>query len=130
MIALRDMAMMTLEDIAQTAHMSFEQWLLARNVHKEAYDYIKVLAASQTGQADLRLTPAPDVLGHMAAAGPIKMNLVEGSCATVANPGTISFALLMEKVIKDNGGEVLRNSPVVEVIIDNGCSQGRHLPDR
>jgi monoamine oxidase len=124
MIALRDMAVMTLEDIAQTAHMSFEQWLLARNVHKEAYDYIKVLAASQTGQADLRLTPAPDVLGHMAAAGPIKMNLVEGSCATVANPGTISFALLMEKVIKDNGGEVLRNSPVVEVIIDNAVVKG------
>ncbi len=124
MVALRDMAVMTLEDIAQTAHMSFEEWLQARNVHKEAYDYIKVLAASQTGQADLRLTPAPDVLGHMAAASPIKMNLVEGSCATVANPGTISFALLMENVIKENGGEVLRNSPVIEVNIDKGVVNG------
>jgi monoamine oxidase len=124
MIALRDMATMTLQDIAQTAHMSFEQWLQARNVHKEAYDYIKVLAASQTGQADLRLTPAPDVLGHMAAAAPIKMNLVEGSCSTVANPGTISFALLLENVIKENGGEVLRNSPVIEVNIDKGVVNG------
>jgi len=124
MIALRDMATMTLGDIAQTAHMSFEQWLLARNVHKEAYDYIKVLAASQTGQADLRLTPAPDVLGHMAAASPIKMNLVEGSCSTVANPGTISFALLLGNVIKENGGEVLRSAPVTEVVIDKGVVKG------
>lgn len=124
MIALRDMATMSFADIAQTAHMSFEQWLQARNVHKEAYDYIKVLAASQTGQADLTLTPAPDVLGHMSTAAPIKMNLVEGSCATVANPGTISFALLMEQVVKENGGEVLRNATVVEVIIDNGVMKG------
>ncbi|MCK7504292.1 MAG: FAD-dependent oxidoreductase [Desulfobacterales bacterium] len=124
MIALRDMATMTLGDIAQTAHMSFEQWLLARNVHKEAYDYIKVLAASQTGQADLRLTPAPDVLGHMAAASPIKMNLVEGSCSTVANPGTISFALLLGNVIKENGGEILRSTPVTEVVIDKGVVKG------
>ena len=124
MVALRDMATMTFADIAQTAHMSFEQWIRARNVHKEAYDYIKVLAASQTGQADLNLTPAPDVLGHMMTAGPIKMNLVEGSCATVANPGTISFALLLENVIKENGGEVLRNSPVIEVNIDKGVVNG------
>ena len=124
MMALRDMATMSLADIAQTAHMSFEQWLQARNVPKEAYDYIKVLAASQTGQADLNLTPAPDVLGHMAAAAPIKMNLVEGSCATVANPGTMAFALLMEQALKESGGQVLRSAPVVEVIIDGGVVKG------
>lgn len=124
MKALRDMGTMTMDDIGQTRHMSFEDWIRARNVTKEAYDYIKVLAASQTGQADLRLTPAPDVLVHMAAAGPIKMNLVEGSCASVPNPGTISFALLMEQVIKENGGKVQRNSPVVDVIIENGAAKG------
>ncbi|HOG07118.1 MAG: FAD-dependent oxidoreductase [Syntrophales bacterium] len=124
MMALRDMALMSLADIAQTAHMSFEQWLQARNVPKEAYDYIKVLAASQTGQADLNLTPAPDVLGHMATAGPIRMNLVEGSCATVANPGTMAFALLMEQALTAHGGKVLRSAPVVEVIIENGVVKG------
>lgn len=124
MKALRDMATMSFEDVAQTAHMSFEEWLLARNVCKEAYDYIKVLAASQTGQADLRLTPAPDVLGHMCIAADIKMNLVDGSCATVANPGTIAFALLMEKVLVENGGKVLRNTPVVETIIQKGKVMG------
>ncbi len=124
MIALRDMAMMTFADIAQTAHMSFEQWIRARNVPQEAYDYIKVLAASQTGQADLNLTPAPDVLGHMATAGPIRMNLVDGSCATVANPGTMAFPLLMEEALKENGGEVLRNTPVAEVIIEKGAVKG------
>ena len=124
MKALRDMGTMTMDDIGQTRHMSFEDWIQARNVNKEAYDYIKVLAASQTGQADLRVTPAPDVLVHMATAGPIRMNLVEGSCASVPNPGTISFALLMEQVLKENGGKVLRNSPVVDVIIENGVAKG------
>lgn len=124
MKALRDMALMNFDDVAQTAHMSFEEWLQARNVHREAYDYIKVLAASQTGQADLALTPAPDVLGHMCIAGDIKMNLVEGSCSTVANPGTMAFALLMEEVLKENGGEVRRNSAVVETIIEKGRVKG------
>ena len=124
MKALRDMALLTMDDIGKTRHMSFEAWLQARNVTKEAYDYIKVLAASQTGQADLNLTPAPDVLVHMATAIPIKMNLVEGSCASVPNPGTISFALLMEKVIKANGGDVLRGCPVVDVIIENDVAKG------
>lgn len=124
MKALRDMGTMTMDDIGQTRHVSFEDWIQARNVNKEAYDYIKVLAASQTGQADLRVTPAPDVLVHMATAGPIRMNLVEGSCASVPNPGTISFALLMEQVLKENGGKVLRNSPAVDVIIENGVAKG------
>jgi monoamine oxidase len=124
MKVLRDMATMNFNDVAQTAHMSFEAWLQALNVHKEAYDYIKVLAASQTGQADLRMTPAPDVLGHMCIASDIKMNLVDGSCSTVANPGTISFALLMEQLIKEKGGDVLRDSPVAEVIIEQGAVKG------
>ncbi len=124
MITLRDMALMSFDDVAQTAHMSFEEWLQARNVHKEAYDYIKVLAASQTGQADLNVTPAPDVLGHMCIANDIKMNLVTGSCATVANPGTISFALLMEDLLQENGGEIIRNAPVAEVIIEKGVVKG------
>jgi monoamine oxidase len=124
MRALRDMATMTFNDVAQTAHMSFEDWLTAKKLPKEAYDYIKVLAASQTGQADLRATPAPDVLGHMCIAGDIKMNLVEGSVGTVANPGTIAFALLMEELLKEKGGKVLRNAPVVEVIIENGAVKG------
>jgi prolycopene isomerase len=124
MRALRDMATMTFNDVAQTAHMSFEDWLTAKKLPKEAYDYIKVLAASQTGQADLRATPAPDVLGHMCIAGDIKMNLVEGSVGTVANPGTIAFALLMEELLKEKGCKVLRNAPVVEVIIENGAVKG------
>ena len=124
MKTLRDMATLTMDDIGQTRHLSFEEWLQARNVSKEAYDYIKVLAASQTGQADLRLTPAPDVLVHMATAGPIRMNLVEGSCASVPNPGTISFALLMEQVLKAHGGEILRSAPVVDVIIEDGVAKG------
>lgn len=128
---LRDMGTMTFHDIAQTAHMSFEEWLKARNVHPEAYDYVKVLAASQTGQADLTMTPAPDVLGHMAIQKDIKMNLVTGSCATVPNPGTESFALLMEECLKENGGEVRRKSPVTEVVIEKGVAKGvTYLSDK
>ena len=34
-----------------------QTWLEQRNMHPEAYDYIKVLAASQTAQAEPAMTP-------------------------------------------------------------------------
>ena len=37
-------------------------------LHPEAYEYLKVLAASQTAQAEPAMTPAGDFLGYMAVA--------------------------------------------------------------
>ena len=72
MTALRDMATMSLADIAQTAHISFEQWLRPETFPRRATTTSRS-NRSQTGQADLNLTPARDVLGHIATAA-IKMN--------------------------------------------------------
>ena len=88
------------------------------------YPYIKVLAASQTAQAEPAMTPAGDFLGYMAIAGPIAMNLVSGSVATADEPGCIAIPQAMEKVLVAHGGEVRRNSPVRRVLIEGGQVKG------
>jgi hypothetical protein len=121
---LRDMATTSFEDMARLMKTSLEDWLAARGMHPEAYDYIKVLAASQTAQADPAMTPAGDFLGYMAIAGPIAMNLVSGSVATVDEPGCIAIPQAMEKVLLAHGGEVRRSTPVREVRIEDGQVKG------
>jgi len=124
MLQLRDMATATFEDMARLMNMPLQEWLAQRNMHPEAYNYIKVLAASQTAQAEPAMTPAGDFLGYMAIAGQIRMNLVSGSVATADEPGCIAIPQQFEKVVLANGGEVLRETPVQEVLIEEGRVRG------
>jgi monoamine oxidase len=121
---LRDMGRATFEDMAKLMRTPLQQWLEARGMHPEAYDYIKVLAASQTAQAEPAMTPAGDFLGYMAIAGQIGMNLVTGSVATCDSPGTIAIPQAMEQVCLEHGGTVLRNANVREVLIRDGRVTG------
>ncbi len=121
---LTDMAKLTFEDLGKLTRKSLQEWLEERGMHPEAYNYIKVLAACQTGQAEPRMTSAADFLGYMAMAKYIRMNLITGSVATADKPGTIAIPLALEQPIKDNGGEIWRNTPVTEVVIENGVAKG------
>jgi len=121
---LGDMSRLTFEDLTKLSRKPLQEWLEERNMDPEAYNYIKVLAASQTGQAEPKMTAASDFLGYMAMARDIRMNLVTGSVATVDKPGTIAIPLAMEKPIIDNGGRVYRDTPVTEVIIEDGVVKG------
>jgi phytoene dehydrogenase-like protein len=121
---LRDMGRMSAHERAASMNISLQDWLERKNLHSEAYDFIKVLAASQTVQAEPTMTPAGDFLGYMAIQREIKMNLVTGSVGTVANPGPIAIPLAMEQCILENGGEVWRNSVVESTIIENGKVKG------
>lgn len=121
---LWSMSRTTFEDMAGLMTTSLQDWLDARDMHPEAYDYIKVLAASQTAQAEPAMTPAGDFLGYMSIAGDIGMNLVTGSVATCDSPGTIAIPQAMEKVCLEHGGQVLRNANVLEVLIENGKATG------
>lgn len=121
---LGDMSRLTFEDMTKLTNVPLQDWLEERGMHPEAYDYIKVLAACQTGQAEPRMTNAADFLGYMAMARDIKMNLTTGSVATADKPGTIAIPKALEQPILDNGGEVWRNTPVTEVIIEDGVARG------
>jgi hypothetical protein len=121
---LRDMATTSFEDMARQMKTSLQEWLAARGMHPEAYNYIKVLAASQTAQAEPAMTPAGDFLGYMVIARYIGMNLVTGSVATADEPGCIAIPQAMEKVLLAHGGEVRRRSPVREVRIEDGQVKG------
>ena len=124
MAQLRDMSKTTFEDMARLMKTPLQSWLEQRNMHPEAYDYIKVLAASQTAQAEPAMTPAGDFLGYMSIAKDIRMNLVTGSVATAAEPGAIAIPLQFEKVVLAHGGEVRRSTPVKEVIVQGGRITG------
>ena len=121
---LKAMGTSTFEDMARLMKTPLQDWLVARGMHPEAYDYIKVLAASQTAQAEPAMTPTGDFLGYMAIARPIGMNLMTGSVSTADEPGTIAIPLAMEKVLLAHGGEVRRNTPVQSVVIEDGKARG------
>ncbi len=121
---LSSMATATFEDMAGLMRTPLQDWLAQRNMHPEAYKFIKVLAASQTAQAEPAMTPTGDFLGYMAIAGKIGMNLVAGSVATADEPGCIAIPQQFEKVVLEHGGEVLRNTPVQEVLIEDGRVTG------
>lgn len=121
---LHAMSVLTPQDLATLKNVSLREWLEQREVHPEAYDYIKVLAASQTVQAEPAMTPAADFLGYMSIARDIGMNLVSGSVATVGGAGPIAIPLEMETVLRAHGGEVLRSAAVREVLIERGRVRG------
>jgi prolycopene isomerase len=121
---LRAMASTTPQDIAGAMNVSLQSWFEQRGMHPEAYAYIKVLAASQTAQAEPAMTPAGDFLGYMMTAPRLGMNLVKGSVATAESPGCIAIPLAMEKLVTEHGGEVWRNAAVREVIVEDGRVRG------
>lgn len=121
---LRSMATASFEDMARLMRTPLQAWLEQRSMHPEAYDYIKVLAASQTAQAEPAMTPTGDFLGYMAIAGAIGMNLIKGSVATADEPGCIAIAQQLEKVVLAHGGTVLRDTPAREVLVEGGRVTG------
>lgn len=121
---LRDMATATFEDIAANLRISLQEWLDQRNLHPEAYAFLKVLAASQTCQAEPAMTPAGDFIGYMAVAPRIGMNLVKGSVATPGRGGTMAIVQDFEKVLEAHGGQVMRSTAVREVLIEKGRVRG------
>ncbi len=124
---LRQMGSSTFEDMAKLMRTPLQSWLEQRNMHPEAYEYIKVLAASQTAQAEPKMTPTGDFLGYMAIAGQIRMNLVSGSVATADEPGCIAIPQQFEKVVLAHGGEVRRGTAVKQVLIENKRATGVRL---
>ena len=128
--ALREMANVTPEDLAGLMRTPLSDWLAGRNLHPEAYDFVKVLAASQTAMAEPAMTPTGDFLGYMMAARPIGMNLVSGSVATVGEPGTIAIPKAMERVLLEHGGSVLRSTTVTRVDVEGGRVTGVRIKDQ
>lgn len=124
MTQMAEMSKATFEDLARLMNTPLQTWLEQRDMHPEAYEYIKVLAASQTAQAEPMMTPTGDFLGYMAIAGQIQMNLVSGSVATADEPGCIAIALAFEEVVLAHGGQVWRSTPAREVIIEDGRVTG------
>lgn len=118
------MGRIQLKDLGQLAKIDLDTWMKQQGVHQEAYDYIKVLAASQTGIAEPAHTSAADFIGYMRVAREVGMNLVSGSVASANSPGTIAIPLALEDAVTDNGGQIFRDTRASELIIKNGKAVG------
>jgi monoamine oxidase len=124
---LGEMSRASFADMAALMRTPLQTWLEQRRMHPEAYAYLKVLAASQTAQAEPAMTPTGDFLGYMAIAGQIRMNLISGSVATADEPGCIAVPLEFERVLREHDGEVRRRTSVREVLIDESRVTGVRL---
>ncbi len=124
MAQLREMSAASFDDLAKLMTLPLQSWLEQRGLHPEAYDYIKVLAASQTAQAEPNTTPTGDFLGYMTIAAQIGMNLVKGSVGTVDEPGAIAIPQAFERIVTAHGGVVARNTTTKEILIDDGRVTG------
>jgi phytoene dehydrogenase-like protein len=130
--ALRQMGSLSMEECAAAMEMDVQTWLEERGLTKneEAYDYIKVVMACQNAMAEPKMAPAGDFLGYMAMARDIRMNLHSGSVATISEPGCMAIPLAMEQALNDAGGEIMRATPVEEIIVEGGKARGVIIRNR
>ncbi len=124
--ALRRMGGLSMEECAAAMDLDVQTWLENKGMteNEEAYDYIQAVMACPNAMAEPKMAPAGDFLGYMAMARDIRMNLHSGSVATIAEPGCLAIPLAMEKTLNEAGGEVRRNTPVEEIVIENGKAVG------
>ncbi len=130
--ALKQMGSLSMEDCAAVMNIDVQTWLEEKGFteNEEAYTYLKVVMACQNAMAEPKMAPAGDFLGYMAMARDIRMNLHTGSVATMHEPGCMAIPLAMEQALKQGGGEILRSTPVEEVIIEDGKARGVVIRNR
>jgi hypothetical protein len=120
---LREMATMSFGAI-EKLDGSLGQWLKEKNAGPEAYDFIKLLATSQMVLADPDLIPIVDYMKLPAIGKDIGMNLISGSAGAMGEPGFTDVAIKLAGLIKENGGAVLKDTPVEQVNIEGGRAKG------
>jgi len=115
---------MSLEEAEKYELISFGQWLNERTQNQEVYEYLAGLASIHmvTGEPDLM--PAADFIKFMIIAKDIGMNLITGSTGLIGTPGFIDIGVKFAEAIRENGGEILLNTPVEEVIIADKKAKG------
>lgn len=132
MSALKQMGKLSMEECGAAMDIDVQTWLEQRGLtgNEEAYTYLKVVMACQNAMAEPKMAPAGDFLGYMAMARDIGMNLHSGSVATMHEPGCIAIPLAMERALSRAGGEVLRSTPVEEIIVEDGRARGVIIRNR
>ena len=120
---LREMASWSFEQIEQ-ARGSLGDFLRERNCDEESYLFIRNLAGSQTALANPDHMHLRDFLKYQAIAKDIQMDLISGSVATMDGIGLLDIAVQLRDLIQEHGGDVVVESPVEEVIIENKQVKG------
>ena len=121
---LMEMANWSFEQI-ELAKGSLGDYLRERNCSEENWLFIRNLFGSQTAMANPDDMHLRDFVKYQAIIKDIKMDLVTGSVGQIdAGIGTIDMAVQLAKAVTDNGGDILTESAVEEVIILNKKVKG------
>ena len=121
---LREMSSLSLKEAARYDLTSLGQWLNEQTSNRQVYEYLAALASIHmvTGEPDL--IPAGDFLKFMAVARDIGMNLITGSTGTAGPPGFVHVTAKLAETVRENGGDIMLGTPVVEVIVADKKAKG------
>ncbi|MGS0765631.1 phytoene desaturase family protein [Syntrophomonas curvata] len=121
---LKEMALATPGQLKEWSKISLGDWMRERTQDQKVYEFIAAISAIHMVMGEPDMTPAGDFIQFMTNASKIGMNLISGSTGVVPKPGFIRLGELLAEMIKQNGGEILINTPVKEVIISDKKAVG------
>ncbi len=121
---LKEMALATPEQLKEWSKISLGDWMRERTSDQQVYEFIAAISAIHMVMGEPNMTPAGDFIQFMTNASKVGMNLISGSTGVVPKPGFIYLGELLAGLVKQNGGEILLNTPVKEVLISDHKVEG------
>ena len=109
--------------------ISLKKWLNDRTSDRTIYEYIAALAAIHMVIGEPENISARDFIRFMYTPAKIGMNLLSGSTGVIQNPGFGYIGTKLAEAVIDNGGEILLDTKVDQVIFDGNKVKGVQIGD-
>jgi hypothetical protein len=120
----REMVKMSDEDIHKVDNVSLKEWMDARTNNANTLEFHYVNATMNTTINDpADISAAENILMNRSVARAGKRFSL-GGCSTPANPGFVQIPLSFCQVIEENGGKIICNARVKEVLIEDQKVKG------
>lgn len=120
----REQVKMSAADAHAVDHVSFKEWMEARTNNPNTLEFHFVNATMNCTINDpANISAGDNILMNRAVARAGKRFSL-GGCSTPANPGFVQIPMSLCQVIEENGGKVITNATVKEVLIENQKVQG------
>jgi phytoene dehydrogenase-like protein len=115
---LREMAMASLEILAEWDKVSFGKWLDDRTDDRKVYEFLAAVASIHMVMGEPDMIPAGDFIRFMRTAVDIGMNLIRGSTGIVPKPGFVYIGERLAEKVTENGGTIINGAKVREILFD------------
>lgn len=120
----REQVKMSAVEAHAVDHISFKEWMEARTNNRNTLEFHYVNATMNCTINDpANISAGDNILMNRAVARAGKRFSL-GGCSTPANPGFVQIPRSLCEVIEENGGKIVLNANVKEVLIENQKVQG------